>query len=216
MVDTSVPAMGAIGAADAIGSALFGKTRRAVLTLLFTSPDRAFYLNEIVREVGLGVGTVQRELRVLTRAGLIRRTVQGKQVFFQANPDCPVFAELRALAEKTMGAPVVLQRLLSPWAERIEVAFIYGLLARGDAVGASDVDLLVVGDVPSLELAAIVGQAAGKLCREVNPVVFPPEEFQERIRGGGHFLTTVIREPKIFLFGAEDALRRLAEERDRS
>ena len=201
--------MGSRGIQEAIGTALFGKTRRAVLALLFTSADR-FYLNEIVREVGLGVGTVQRELRALTHAGLIRRTARGNQVFFQANPDSPVFAEVKALVDKTMGAPVALRALLEPLAKRIEVAFIYGSLARGDAVGESDVDLLVVGEVPALELAAAVREAEEKLRREVNPVVFPPEEFRERIRGGDHFLTTVMREPKIFLLGDEDGLRRLA------
>lgn len=201
--------MGSRGLQEAIGTALFGKTRRAVLALLFTSADR-FYLNEIVREVGLGVGTVQRELRALTHAGLIRRTARGNQVFFQANPDSPVFAEVKALVDKTMGAPVALRALLEPLAKRIEVAFIYGSLARGDAVGESDVDLLVVGEVPALELAAAVREAEEKLRREVNPVVFPPEEFRERIRGGDHFLTTVMREPKIFLLGDEDGLRRLA------
>lgn len=206
--------MGATGMADSIGTALFGRTRRAVLALLFTSPDRAFYLNEIVREVGLGVGTVQRELRVLTHAELIRRTVQGKQVFFQANPDCPVYTELRALVEKTMGVPVALRNLLSPLAKQIEAAFIYGSLARGDAVVESDVDLLVVGDVPALKLAAVLTQAEGKLRREVNPVVFPREEFRERLRRRDHFLTTVMREPKIFLFGGEDDLSQVAGQRD--
>lgn len=206
--------MGVTGMAESIGAALFGRTRRAVLALLFTSPDRTFYLNEIIREAGLGVGTIQRELRVLTQAGLIRRTVQGKQVFFQANPDCPVYAEIRALVEKTMGAPVVLRNLLFPLAKRIEAAFIYGSLARGAAVIESDVDLLVVGDVPALKLAAVLTQAEGKLRREVNPVVFPREEFRERLRRGDHFLTTVMREPKIFLFGGEDDLSRLAGQRD--
>lgn len=206
--------MGAMELQDAIGTALFGKTRRAVLALLFTSPDRSFYLNEIVREVSLGVGTVQRELRALTHAGLIRRTTRGNQVFFRSNQESPVFAELKALVEKTMGAPAALRALLEPLAKRIEAAFIYGSLARGDAVGESDVDLLVVGDVPALELAASVREAEEKLRREVNPVVFPPEEFRERIRSGDHFLTTVMREPKILLIGDEDDLSRLAGERD--
>ncbi|MEW6217351.1 MAG: nucleotidyltransferase domain-containing protein [Candidatus Bipolaricaulota bacterium] len=205
-----VPTMGSLGLEEATGTALFGKTRRAVLALLFTSLDHSFYLNEIVREVGLGVGTVQRELRALTHAGLIRRTARGNQVFFGADPDSPVFAELKALVEKTMGAPVALRALLQPLVERIELAFIYGSLARGDAVGESDVDLLVVGDVPALELAAAVREAEEKLRREVNPVVFPPGEFRERIRGEDHFLTTVMQAPKIFLVGDEDDFRRLA------
>lgn len=208
-----IPKVGTLVTPDSIGKVLFGKTRRAVLGLLFASPDQAFYVNEIVREAGLGVGTVQRELRTLTRAGLLRRTKRGNQVFFQANPDCPTFPELRALVEKTMGAPVVLSRLLSPWRDRIRIALIYGSFARGEAGAESDVDLLVVGEVPALELAAALRPAQERLRRDVNPVVFSPREFRDRVRREDHFTTAVLREPKVFLLGDENELGRLAGKR---
>jgi DNA-binding transcriptional ArsR family regulator len=81
MIDISLPA----------AVALLGRTRAAVLALLYGHPDREFYLSEIVRAVGAGTGAVQRELSRLTEAGLLRRTTRGKQVYFQANPDRPSF-----------------------------------------------------------------------------------------------------------------------------
>jgi len=79
---------------------LFGKTRRAVLSLLYDHADDAFYLRQIVRATGAGLGPVQREMKQLVDAGIINRTVRGKQVFYQANPESPIFAELKSLIDR--------------------------------------------------------------------------------------------------------------------
>ena len=50
-----------------MGEALFTKTQRRVLGLLFGNPDRSYYANEIVRFAGAGIGAVQRELERLER-----------------------------------------------------------------------------------------------------------------------------------------------------
>jgi len=86
-----------------VAEALFGKAQRAVLALLFGQPDRAFYLREVVIAAGTGASQVQKELDNLTRAGLILREPRGNQVWFRANPDAPVFPELKSLVAKTFG-----------------------------------------------------------------------------------------------------------------
>jgi hypothetical protein len=92
-----------------VSSALFGKTRRAVLTLLFSRPEETFYLREIVRALRGGQGGVQRELRRLMDAGVLARTVRGRTAFYQANRACPVFGELQGLVVKSVGAAEVLK-----------------------------------------------------------------------------------------------------------
>jgi DNA-binding transcriptional ArsR family regulator len=87
-----------------LASTLFGKTRRAVLNLLFGHPDEAFYLRQITRTVGLGVGTVQRELAQLVGAEILTQRRQGNQVYFQANTATPIYQELRSIVTKTTGA----------------------------------------------------------------------------------------------------------------
>jgi len=89
---------------DALGDVLFGKARGALLVLLYGHPDQSFYYRQITRQLeGVSAGSVQRELDTLSRLGLITRLVVGKQVFYQANQNHPVFAELRALLSKTVG-----------------------------------------------------------------------------------------------------------------
>ena len=112
---TIVPTMSTVFAGSELSAALFGQTRRAILALLYGHPDQAYYLRQLVRSAGLGLGAAQREVKRLSDAGIIRRTVSGHQVFYQANPDCPIFGELKSLMVKTTGVADVLQAALAPW-----------------------------------------------------------------------------------------------------
>ena len=73
---------------NALATVLSGKTRRAVFSLLFGHTDEFFYLRQIARRTNAGTGALQREVKLLSGAGIIRRTVQGKQVYYPADPDC--------------------------------------------------------------------------------------------------------------------------------
>lgn len=205
--------MGTKANADRLGSTLFGRSRRAVLGLLYGHPDQEFYLRQVIRAAGGGVGGIQRELNQLTQAGILRRTVRGNQVFFQAEADCPVFAELKGLVLKTAGAADVLRSALAPLSDRIRVAFVFGSLARAQQRADSDVDVLIVGAVAFREIVAALADAQAKLRREVNPTVYSPEEFRGKLSTGHHFLRNVLQREKIFLIGDERELARLVEKR---
>src|SRR5450432_3512686 len=82
---------------------LFGQTRSALLALLYGHTGQAFYLRQIVRETGAGHGALQRELKHLTDAGLIARTIQGNQILYRANALSPIFPEIKSLIAKTVG-----------------------------------------------------------------------------------------------------------------
>ncbi len=205
--------MGAHFVHDPLSAALFGRTRRAVLALLFGHPDESFYVREVLRAVGTGRGAVQRELKRLEQAGIVRRWRRGPQVFFQANAECPVFAELRGFILKTAGVAGILQAALNPLADRIRVAFLYGSVACGEAHPDSDVDVCVVGAVTFAEVTQLTRGAQDKLGREVNPTVYPPAEFARKLTEGHHFLSTIADGPKIFLIGDEREFAGLAQER---
>lgn len=198
---------------DNIASALFGKTRRALLALLFTHADESFYVREIFRALAIGQGTVQRELARLTDAGLIIRSQKGNQVYYQANRDSPVFEEIRTLMVKTAGISDVLRTALSGIASRIAVAFIYGSIVEMTERAASDVDIIVIGDVAFADVTKALRPAEETLRREINPMVMPVKEFREKIRAKHHFLSTVMESPKIFLWGGEHELREVGGRR---
>lgn len=198
---------------------LFGKGRGAILGLLYEHPDQSFYYRQLTRELkGLSVGTLQRELATLNQLGLIERSAVGKQVFYRANRNHPIFPELRALVAKTIGAIPTLRSALAPLADRISVAFVYGSMARGEETAESDIDLLIVGKAQLEDVIARLGNIEASLRRPVNPTVYSPVEFRTKLTSGNHFLNSVVRGDKAFLIGDEDELRkvggiRLAESR---
>ena len=194
-------------------SILFGKVRRAILSVLFGHTDEAFYLRQIVRTTGFGLGPVQRELKQLAESGIIRRTVSGRQVYFQANTDSPIFPELNSLIVKTGGLVDTLRNALAPMAGQLKVAFIYGSIARGEEGPRSDIDLLVVGNVAFEDIVANLQAAQKSLDREVNPTVYPLDEFKAKMRANHYFLASVLKGSKIYLIGDENELIRLASKR---
>jgi predicted nucleotidyltransferase len=198
---------------DQLGTTLFGKTRRAILTSLYSHVDQSFYLRQLTRSAGVGMGAVQRELKALVDAGIISRNVQGHQVYYQANSQSPVFKELKSLVMKTAGVGDVLRTALAPLADRIDAAFIYGSIARGEERKSSDIDVLIVGNVTFAEVVAALISAQGTIGREINPTVYPLTEFLSKARKGHHFLSTVLGGEKLFLIGDKDELERMVEKR---
>lgn len=87
-----------------LANALFTTTQQRVLALLFGQPERSFYASELIARTGSGSGAVQRELKRLVSYGLITVRPIGNQKHYQANPDSPVFNELRSLVRKTLCA----------------------------------------------------------------------------------------------------------------
>jgi predicted nucleotidyltransferase len=195
-----------------IASALFGKSMQAILAHLYGRPGEEFYLREIARSTGTSPSSLQRDLAALAHAGIIDRTVRGHQVYFRANRACPVFDELRGLVVKTFGVADVLRNALRPLAGRIDAAFIYGSVARGEERTESDIDLFVIGKVSSGDVIEALAPAQRRLAREINPTVFPGAEFADKARERNHFLTTVLGERKLFLIGGENELESLARQ----
>jgi len=198
----TIPALG-------LGSTLFGRTRLAVLSLLLLKPEQRLYLRQIASLTGLAVGAVQRELALLTGCGLLHEEREGRQRYFRANTRCPVFDELKGLLVKTGGLADVLRERLAPLKDRCRVAFIYGSFAEGTEDAQSDVDVMVVGEVSFAEVSDALGEVQLALGREVNPTVYSPGEFGQKL--SLPFLKSVVAKPKIYLIGDEHDLAGLAQ-----
>jgi uncharacterized protein len=203
--------MGRATAVAGLPLPLFGKTRQTLLGLLYTRVDEEHLQESLIEFAGLGRGTVQRELEFLTRAGVVRRVVRGRQVYFQANQQSPIYTELRGLVVKSWGIADILRSTLSGFRDRIMVAFVFGSVARGTEQRASDVDVMVIGDVTFAEASEALGQAQETIGREVNPSVYTATEFRTKLKAKHHFLRTVLSAGKIFLIGDERELARLAK-----
>ena len=190
-----------------MASALFPKVRQRVLAVLFGNPGRSFYANEVIALAHSGTGAVQRELAGLAAAGLLTVKRQGNQTHYQANAEAPVFTELRGLVLKTMGLADVLRVALTPLAPQIAQAFVYGSVAKQQDTAASDIDVMIVSeDLGYADVFGALENATATLGRKVNPTLYTPAEMAKRINNDNAFVTRVLRQPKIWLIGNEEAL----------
>lgn len=185
---------------------LFSSYRRQVLGLLLLRPDDSLHVREISRLTGVPAGSLHRELRALTEAGLLLREPMGNQVRYRANRGCLIYPELVEVFRKTAGLADLLREALAPLAGRITAAFVFGSLARGAETATSDVDVFVVGEVSFAEVVAALSPLRERLGREVNPVVMTPEDFAGQRAARERFVERVMQEPKLFLRGTKDDL----------
>lgn len=179
------------------------------MALLYGRADQSFYTRQIAREVDGSVGAVQRELENLSKVGLIVRKSVGSQVFYQANRDAPIFREMQALVNKTVGIFSILQAALHPLSKRISVAFVYGSVAREEETAQSDVDLMVVGKATLDEVLSRLSPVEKSIGRPINPTVYSVSEFKSKLGTENHFLTSVLKGQKLFLMGDESELRKV-------
>ena len=190
-----------------LADALFPSTRQRVLACLFGRPGRSFYATELVRLTGGGSGAVQRELARLAHSGLATVRRIGNQKHYQANPESPIFSELRGIVDKTLGLAEPLRQALVPMEEHIAAAFVFGSFAKREDTATSDIDLMVISDTLTYsDVFSALAKTEAQLGRPVNPTLYSPKEFRQRTREGRAFVKRALSQPKIWLIGEENAL----------
>jgi predicted nucleotidyltransferase len=192
---------------------LFGRTRSDVLSALLIQPQRPLHVRELARLTGTSAGSLHRELRSLADMGLLLREEVGRQVYYRANPDHPVHAELAQILRKTAGMADVVREALQPLADKVELAFVYGSMAAGTDRSSSDVDLMILGTASFADLARALATAQNSLRREVNPTVMTRDEFAAKLAAADGFVRSVMQGDKLWVMGEEHDLAELAQDR---
>jgi hypothetical protein len=188
-------------------TALFTATQRRVLGWLYGQVDRAFHMQEVFAITGTGNGAVQRELRRLEAAGLVtQRTIRGRK-YYQANPQCPIYAELAALVQNSFGMAEPLREAFAELGYCAALLFAY---VPPDAwpLGHPSLDLVLVlkKDMPppvTPDVLDALDSARSRLGRgfTLSRIVAPG-----MLANPDPFLATALAQPRIWVFGHESAL----------
>jgi predicted nucleotidyltransferase len=193
-----------------LSAVLFPGYRRRVLGLLLLHPDESLHGREIARRTGLPAGTLTRELKRLASVGLLTLERRGNQTLYQANRASPIFSELAGILRKTSGLVDVVAEALVSFSDEIDVAFIFGSVARGVETAGSDIDTLIIGSVDFGSVVDALYAVQQKLAREINPKVFTVREWRKKLKDKDPFVMDVLAKPKIFLVGGENELTELS------
>jgi len=185
--------------------ALLGsRARAAVATELFSDPGVERHLGALARSTGFAVPTLRKALAPWVAAGVLNARHDGNRLALRANAEHAAFEPLLGLIRATTGAGAVLRELVLPDA-RIELALLFGSLATADWDRRSDVDLLLVGSLSLTDAVDLVRSAEKRLHREVNPVVYSPEEFTARRLARDPFVTRMLASKVVTLKGTLSA-----------
>jgi predicted nucleotidyltransferase len=107
------------------------------------------------------------------------RESAGNQVRYQADKSNPIYPELAEIFRKTVGMADVARDALAPLADKIDLAFIFGSVARGKETATSDIDVMVLTKLPFARIVGALAPLRDRLGREINPVVMTKTDFRK-------------------------------------
>jgi predicted nucleotidyltransferase len=190
--------------------ALFPRVRAGVLSATLLQPDHWWFMTELARHLEVTPSSLQRELESLVASGFLLRRQDGRRIYFKANTESPVFPELRGLVEKSAGIIPELKAAIEKFGRQIELALLYGSIARGEEHAGSDIDLMLVGTLQQIDLLPVLRKLENLFRREINVTLFSPEEFRRKLASGDHFLSSVMEAKTIPLKGSLNELEETA------
>jgi predicted nucleotidyltransferase len=157
---------------------LFTPGLQRVLGATLLQPDRSFTLQELLRLADSGRGSAQKQVDRLVAVGVLQEDARrGRQRSIRANTEFVLYPELLSIARKSFAVAEPLKEALAPFAEHITSAFVFGSVAKGTDGGRSDIDLMVIGSAPLLELSEALHAAEQRLLRPVNFSLYEPSEW---------------------------------------
>jgi predicted transcriptional regulator len=152
------------------------KTRIKLLVRFFFNPNTRSYLRELAKEFNVSTNSVREELNQLTKTELLTTKKSGRQVFYKANQDHPLFPELKSMVSKVMGIDQVVQGIVSRLGD-LELAYLLDDYAEGKDNGI--VDLLLVGNIDQYHLNDLSRKTERYIKRKIRTLVLSRDEFKE-------------------------------------
>lgn len=152
------------------------KTRIKLLVRFFFNPSTRSYLRELANEFNVSTNSVREELNQLTKTELLTSQKSGRQVFYKANQEHPLFPELKSMVSKVMGIDQVVDGIVTRLGE-LERAYLLDDYAEGKDTGI--IDLLLVGKVDQYHLNDLSRKTERYIRRKIRTLVLSRDEFKD-------------------------------------
>lgn len=169
------------------------KTRIKLLVRLFFNPETRSYLRELAKEFSVSTNSVREELNQLTKTGILKSEKNGRQVYYMANQEHPLFPELKSMVGKAMGIDQVVDSIVSRLGQ-LECAYLLDDYAEGKDTGI--IDLLLVGNIDQYHLSDLSSKTERYIKRKIRCLVLSREEYNT-------FLPKLERRPLVLLWEAK-------------
>jgi predicted nucleotidyltransferase len=170
-----------------------------LLALLILQPERSWTLSDLASTLHAPTSSVHRELRRIEAAGLLEREESARPHRFVGAQNTPLFGPLRELLQLTLGVEDELKDALD--VPGVAAAVIHGSWAAGNRRPDSDIDVVVVGDSDLRDLRRRTRAVAARAGRQIDLMLFSPDEFRAHTREGQGFARHLFDEPVVPLVG---------------
>jgi DNA-binding transcriptional ArsR family regulator len=157
------------------------KTKVNILVKLFLNPMTRAYMRELASEFGVSTNAVRIELGILKKSGLLVAEKDGRNIYYMANRDHPIYPELCSIVRKITG----IDSLLNSVVERLgnlEAVYITGDYARGRNSGI--IDTVLVGNINRIQLEDVLNKTERYIDRKIRVLVLSRSEFDELAASG--------------------------------
>jgi predicted transcriptional regulator len=152
------------------------KTRIKLLVRFFFNPMTRAYLRELAKEFNVSTNAVREELNQLTKTNLLKSEKNGRNVYYKANQDHPLFPELKSMVSKLIGLDQVIEGIVTRLGE-LQAAYLLDDYAEGKDTGI--IDLLLVGNIDRYHLNDLSRKTERYIKRKIRSLVLTREEFDE-------------------------------------
>ncbi len=192
--------------------ALFGsKTRVKLLHLFLNNPGKAFYVREITRLIDEQINSVRRELANMMTVGIVLSDSADNKLYYEVNQKYEYFEPLRQIfgdsTAKTSERNIKSKDV--SWQDKLmqlpglRLAVAAGALVRGSA---SNIDLLLVGDLQQTKVASLLKEIERAESRELNYSILTYDDFYYRLSVRDKFITEITSGARIVLVDTEQVL----------
>lgn len=176
-----------------------GEIKVRILQVLLSHPEQSYHLRGLAAAAGTEYGNTSKALKALVASGVVQVIDQAPYSRYQANTKTPIFEPLRQLflvSGELMEDLKAVARMLDA-----EYVAIFGSVAKGTDRPDSDIDVLVVGPLTTLDAQAAFKPVSRKHKRQVNALAISLEKLSSEAQDGSPFWEDVFANKLITLAG---------------
>jgi predicted transcriptional regulator len=171
-----------LGSDNLFSGIISSKTRIKLLVRFFFNPAIKSYLRELAKEFNLSTNAVRQELNQLTKTNLLKSQKNGRNVYYTANQEHPLFPELKSMVGKVMGMDQVIDGIIQRLGD-LERAYLVGDYAEGKDTGI--IDLILVGNINTHHLTDLSQKTERYIGRKIRTLILTLDEhksFLQRLK----------------------------------
>lgn len=180
---------------------------RKILEAFILSPEGEFHIRGLARETDLSPAFVSKALKMMESQGIVKHKAIANIKLYSISRNSPIYPEIKKILLKTTLLPNLIGEQMKK--HNIKYALIFGSFASGKESNASDVDLLVIGDVSEDDLIRCIQSAERRAGRDINYILWNEKELRKRKKSG--LLIDIAKKPIIMIIGEENEFRRLVK-----